>query len=190
MWMWGDLLVRMLAGKPQNELIFSVLQDWPKWALWGWSAGVIFPENESIRQSLGSILFQILYLSVVLQDPILSLSLGLCLSLSLTLSIQNLGFLLCGTLTSVPSLKRASLAAQLLRICLPLQEMQETQVRSLGGEDPLQKETWRRKCQPTPVFLPGKSHGQRSLVGYSPWACKESDRTEDLLIEIEILVEG
>ena len=30
----------------------------------------------------------------------------------------------------------------------------------------------------TPVFLPGKSHGQRSLVGYSPWGCKESDTTE------------
>ena len=28
---------------------------------------------------------------------------------------------------------------------------------------------WRWKCQPTPVFLPGESHGQRSLVGYSPW---------------------
>ena len=32
--------------------------------------------------------------------------------------------------------------------------------------------TWRRKWQPTPVFLPGKSHWQRSLVGYSPWSCK------------------
>ena len=31
---------------------------------------------------------------------------------------------------------------------------------------------WRRKWQPTPVFLPGKSYGQRSLVGYSPWACR------------------
>ena len=31
---------------------------------------------------------------------------------------------------------------------------------------------WRRKWQPTPVFLSGKSHGQRSLVGYSPWGCK------------------
>ena len=31
---------------------------------------------------------------------------------------------------------------------------------------------------PPPVFLPGKSHGQRSLVGYSPWGCKESHRTE------------
>ena len=32
---------------------------------------------------------------------------------------------------------------------------------------------WSRKWQPTPVFLPGESHGQRSLVGYSPWGCKE-----------------
>ena len=31
---------------------------------------------------------------------------------------------------------------------------------------------------PTPVFLPGESHGQRSLEGYSPWGCKQSDRTE------------
>ena len=33
---------------------------------------------------------------------------------------------------------------------------------------------------PTPVFLPGKSHGQRSLVGCSPWGCEESDMTERL----------
>ena len=36
----------------------------------------------------------------------------------------------------------------------------------------------RRKWQPAPVFLPGKSHGQRSLEGYGPWGCKESDTTE------------
>ena len=36
----------------------------------------------------------------------------------------------------------------------------------------------RRKWQPTPVFLPGKSHGQRSLAVYSPWGCKKSDTTE------------
>ena len=36
----------------------------------------------------------------------------------------------------------------------------------------------RREWQPTPVFLPGKSHGQRSLAGYSPWGRKESDMTE------------
>ena len=37
---------------------------------------------------------------------------------------------------------------------------------------------WRRKWHPTPVFLPGKSHGQRSLVGCSPWGREESDTTE------------
>ena len=41
------------------------------------------------------------------------------------------------------------------------------------GFDPwVRKIPWRRKWQPTPVFLPGKSHGQRSLVGYSPWGHK------------------
>ena len=44
----------------------------------------------------------------------------------------------------------------------------------LGQEDPLEEE-W----QPTPVFLPGESHGQRSLVGYSPKGHKESDTTEE-----------
>ena len=48
--------------------------------------------------------------------------------------------------------------------------------RSLGWEDPLEKE-W----LPTPVFFPGKFHGQRSLVSYSPWGCKGSDTTEWLL---------
>ena len=56
--------------------------------------------------------------------------------------------------------------------CLPA--MRETWVQSLGREDPLEK--W----QPTPVFLPGESHGQRSLVGYIPWGHKESDMTERL----------
>ena len=58
-----------------------------------------------------------------------------------------------------------------------MQETQETwvQVQSLGWENP-----WRRKWQPTPVFLPGKFHGQSSLVGYSPWGRKESDTTEQL----------
>ena len=40
------------------------------------------------------------------------------------------------------------------------------------------KTTQRRQWQPTPVLLPGKSHGQRSLVGCSPWGCEESDTTE------------
>ena len=41
---------------------------------------------------------------------------------------------------------------------------------------------WRREWQPTPVFLPGEFHGQRSLVNYSPWDCKESDTTEWLTL--------
>ena len=45
--------------------------------------------------------------------------------------------------------------------------MQEMWVQSLGRDDP-----WRRKWQPTPVFLPGKSHGQRSVVGYNPLGSK------------------
>ena len=39
---------------------------------------------------------------------------------------------------------------------------------------------WTGKWQPTPVLLPGKSHGWRNLVGYSPWGCKESNTTKQL----------
>ena len=53
--------------------------------------------------------------------------------------------------------------------------MRETRVRSLGREDPLEKD-----MAPTPVLLPGESHGRRILVGYSPWGPKESDTTERL----------
>ena len=42
---------------------------------------------------------------------------------------------------------------------------------------------WRRKWQPTPLFLPGKSHGQGSLVGYSPRGCRELDTTEQLTVQ-------
>ena len=58
----------------------------------------------------------------------------------------------------------ASLVALWWRIHLP---KQERQIQSLGQEDPL-----RRKRQPIPVFLPGESHGQKSLAGYSPWGDK------------------
>ena len=47
--------------------------------------------------------------------------------------------------------------------------------RSIPGSE---RFPWRRKWQPTPVFLPGESHGQRSLVGYHPWGHKESGTTE------------
>ena len=42
----------------------------------------------------------------------------------------------------------------------------------------VRKISWRMKWQPTPVFLPGDAHGQRNLVGYSPWGCKELDMIE------------
>ena len=48
----------------------------------------------------------------------------------------------------------------------------------LGFDPWVRKIPWRRAWQPTLVFLPRESHGQRSLVGYSPWDQKESDTTE------------
>jgi len=45
-------------------------------------------------------------------------------------------------------------------------------------EAQVQKSPCRRERLPTAAFLPGESHGQRSLVGYSPWGGKESDTTE------------
>ena len=62
--------------------------------------------------------------------------------------------------------------------------MQETQVGSLAQEDPLEKGT------ATPVFLPGESHGQRSLVGCSPWHHKESDTTKQLTFSFSFLIVG
>ena len=57
-----------------------------------------------------------------------------------------------------------SLVAQMVK---NLPAIWEIQVLSLGWDDPLEK-AW----QPTPVFLPGEFHGQRSLAGYSPWGCR------------------
>ena len=54
------------------------------------------------------------------------------------------------------------------------------QCRRPGFDPWAGKIPWRRKWQPTPVFLPGESHGQRTLIGYSPWGRKESDMTEQL----------
>ena len=52
------------------------------------------------------------------------------------------------------------------------------QHRTQGFHPWVRKTPWSRKWQPTPVFLPGEFYGQRSLVGYSPWGCKESEMTE------------
>ena len=56
-----------------------------------------------------------------------------------------------------------------------LSTVRETRVQSLGWEDPLEKEMALYSS-----ILPGKSHGQKSLEGYSPWGRKESDMTERL----------
>ena len=64
--------------------------------------------------------------------------------------------------------------AQAVKNLLAMQNTQEMWVRSPGQEDPE-----RRKWPHTPVFLPGKSHGQRKVVGYKEWGHKESNTTED-----------
>ena len=69
----------------------------------------------------------------------------------------------------VPSFLRASLVAQMVK---NLPAVQETQFSSLGWEDFMEK-----KMQPSPIFLPGEFHGQRSLVDCNPWSCRESDTT-------------
>ena len=73
---------------------------------------------------------------------------------------------------------------------------------NLGGEMTINKEllfnafrlgefiNQRRQWHPTPVLLPGESHGWRSLVGYSPWGCEESDTTERLHFEFSFSCTG
>ena len=46
---------------------------------------------------------------------------------------------------------------------------------------------WRRQWQPTPVLLPGKSHGRRSMVGFSPWGREELDTTERLHFHLDFI---
>ena len=62
-------------------------------------------------------------------------------------------------------------------------------MRDVGLIDPcVRKIPWRRAWQPTPVFLPGESHGQRSLAGYSPWGHKETDTTEAIQHTLTVLL--
>ena len=67
----------------------------------------------------------------------------------------------------------AFLVAQMVK---NLPAILETRVQSLSWED-----QWRREWLPIPVFLPGEFHGQRRLMGYSPWGRKELDLSERLL---------
>ena len=63
------------------------------------------------------------------------------------------------------------------------------QCRRPGFDPGVRKILWRRTWHPTPVLLPGKSHGWSSLVGYSPWGCKESDTTERLALHMRCVTE-
>ena len=49
---------------------------------------------------------------------------------------------------------------------------------------------WRRERLPTPVFLPGEFHGQRSLVGFSPWGCTESDMNEQITLSLSFTIDS
>ena len=75
-----------------------------------------------------------------------------------------------------------SLDLRVTQMVKSLPAMWEIQLQSLGQEDP-----WRRERLPTPVFLPGEFHGQRSLAGCSPWGCKESDTTERLTLSLSCI---
>ena len=75
----------------------------------------------------------------------------------------------------------AVLAGQWQRILL-IKETQETRFDPWVGNIP-----WRRKLQSIPVFLPGKFHGQRNLVGYSSWSCKESETSEKVNMNTYII---
>ena len=84
----------------------------------------------------------------------------------------HVGFCLCPTnVLIVPKIHRSG-------------DSQTTMLASTGSQAGLYLNKtslpWRRKWQPTPVFLPRKSHGQRILAGYSPQGCKELNMTERL----------
>ena len=65
---------------------------------------------------------------------------------------------------------------------IPLANAGDT--RDAGSNPWVKNIRWSRKWQPTKLFLPGKPHEQRSLAGYSPLGCKESDMTERLSAQV------
>ena len=81
-----------------------------------------------------------------------------------------------GTEPRSPALQADSLPSEPLgkpRICLQSRKHRRCRFNPWVGTIP-----WRKTWQPTPVFLPGESHVQRSLASYSPWGCKDSDRAK------------
>ena len=79
-------------------------------------------------------------------------------------------------------MKLSSALQPLLGVSLVAQMVKNLhlQCRRPGINPWIKKIPWKREWLPTPVFLSGESHGQRNLVGYSPWGRKELDTTERL----------
>ena len=74
-----------------------------------------------------------------------------------------------------------SLGAAVHRVAQSRTQLKRLSMQAgMGFDHWVRKIPWRREWQPTPVFLPGELHGQRRLVGYSPWGSKELDTTERL----------
>ena len=100
--------------------------------------------------------------------------------------------LLCQTaLTDLPS-AFDSLFVVVYQLCLTLCD--PTDSHSMNNREqmwnPPPGPRWRRQWHPTPVLLPGRSHGRRSLVGCSPWGRKESDTTERLHFHFSLSCTG
>ena len=102
----------------------------------------------------------------------------ICISEVIDISPSDIDSNLCFNQPGI--LHDASLIAQSVK---NLSAMQETQVQFLGREDLLEKEMATHSS-----FLPGESHGQRSLVGYSPWGRKESDMIEQLHFHFHVVL--
>ena len=104
-------------------------------------------------------------------------------------------FRICNSSTGIPSLPLALFIVMLLRPtwlpipgCLALDEwsrhcdyLRKPKFNPWFGKIP-----WRREWQPAPVLLPRKFHGQRSLVGYSPWGCKQLDMTDQPSTRVKV----
>ena len=122
------------------------------------------------------------YISTEYMKRTLWSSLEFCLCYSLLLDILSCKLelpwssLSLSPLSSAGSTPVSSLVAQTVK---NLSAKQETWFDPWVGKTP-----WRREWLPTPVFLPGEFHGQRSLGGYSPRSRKESDTTEQLTLSL------
>ena len=128
---------------------------------WKWHLG-IFPNKITLKFYIGRFLKNTefilkVYFSIEHED--------FCIS-------QNLGIIVASLICSAFELKYL-LSSQVVLVVKNPPPMKEMQVQSLSW-----KIHWRRKWQPSPVFLPRESHGQRSLAGYSRKGCKELDMTE------------